>query len=90
MKAKPKLSKLLEELQDPRYKEDLTQKELARIKKENRDKLKKKILALYDDDRDKKAYENEQITRQLTAIRRKTDAQWEMLEKIEKQVNLLH
>ena len=90
MKAKPKLSKLLEELQDPRYKEDLTQKDLARIKKENRDKLKKKILALYDDDRDKKAYENEQITRQLTAIRRKTDAQWEMLEKIEKQVNLLH
>ena len=90
MKAKPKLSKLLEELQDPRYKEDLTQKELARIKKENRDKLKKKILALYDDDRDKKAYEHEQITRQLTAIRRKTDAQWEMLEKIEKQVNLLH
>ncbi len=59
MKAKPKLSKLLEELKDPRYKEDLTIKELARIKKENRDKLKKKILALYDDDRDKKAYENE-------------------------------
>jgi hypothetical protein len=59
MKAKPKLSKLLEELKDPRYKEDLTQKEFSRIKKENRDKLKKKILALYDDDRDKKAYENE-------------------------------
>lgn len=59
MKAKPKLSKLLEELKDPRYKEDLTQKEFARLKKENRDKLKKKILALYDDDRDKKAYENE-------------------------------
>ena len=59
MKAKPKLSKLLEELKDPRYKEDLTQKEFSRIKKENRGKLKKKILALYDDDRDEKAYENE-------------------------------
>jgi hypothetical protein len=90
MKAKPKLTKLLEELKDPRYKEELSQKELARIKKENRDKLKKKILALYDDEGNKQAFENEQIGRQLKAIKRKSDAQWEMLERIEKQVNLLH
>jgi hypothetical protein len=59
MKAKPKLSKLLEELKDPRFKEELTAKEFERIKQENRDKLKKKIIALYDDERQKNAYENE-------------------------------
>ena len=63
MKAKPKLSKLLEELKDPRFKEDLTTKEREDIKREKRDKLRKKILALYDDDRDKQLYENEQISR---------------------------
>lgn len=63
MKAKPKLPKLLEELKDPRYKEELTTKEFERIKKENREKLKNKIIALYDEDKNKQAYENEQINR---------------------------
>lgn len=63
MKAKPKLPKLLEELKDPRYKEELTTKEFERIKKENREKLKNKIIALYDEDKHKQAYENEQINR---------------------------
>ena len=71
MKAKPKLNKLLEELKDPRYKEELSSKELNRIKKENRDKLKKKIVALYDDERQNQAYENEHINKQIKAISRK-------------------
>lgn len=50
MKAKPKLSALLSELRDPRLKDDkFTQDEKEEIKKERRDVLRKKILALYSD-----------------------------------------
>ncbi len=90
MKAKPKLSALLSELRDPRLKDDkFTQDEKEEIKKERRDVLRKKILALYSDQNEEQINENDYMNRQLKVIKRKYDAQWEVLESIEKQVQLL-
>jgi hypothetical protein len=48
MKAKPKLSALLTELRDPRLKDDkFTTNEKIQIKMDKRQRLKRKILALY-------------------------------------------
>jgi len=85
MKAKPKLTTLLQELKDPRLKDTmLTEKERQGIKAERRDKLRKKILALYDDTAEKAMSEHEEISKQIKVITRKYNAQWEVLESIEK------
>ena len=51
IKAKPKLTDLLKELKDPRLKDPRISKEDKDIiKVERRNNLRKKILALYDDE----------------------------------------
>ena len=90
MKAKPKLSALLSELRDPRLKDEkFTNDEKNQIKIEKRERLRKKILALYSDKSEDLMNENDHINKQLKVIKRKYDAQWEVLESIEKQVSLL-
>lgn len=87
MKAKPKLPALLLELRDPRLKDDkFTDDEKEIIKQEKRDRLRAKILALYGDSGEGQMNESEKISKQLKIIKRKYDAQWEVLESIEKQV----
>jgi hypothetical protein len=50
MKAKPKLNQLLAELKDPRLKDRaIPEAEKEAIRKENRKRLRKKIMELYDD-----------------------------------------
>ena len=87
MKAKPKLPALLLELRDPRLKNDkFTDEEKEMIKQEKRDRLRTKIMALYSDSGEGQMNENDKINKQLKLIKRKYDAQWEVLESIEKQV----
>jgi hypothetical protein len=90
MKAKPKLNTLLKELKDPRLKDpSISPKEKDAIRVERRDKLRKKILALYDDSPENQMNEYDHIAKQLKVIKRKYDAQWEILESIDHQVQLL-
>ena len=73
MKAKPKLSALLNELKDPRLKDPyLSKEEKEVIKTDCTDKLRKKIQALYDDTGES-VNDFDTITNNLKAIRRKVD-----------------
>lgn len=89
MKAKPKLSQLLNELKDPRLRDrNLSSEAKEEIRKERRKRLRKKILDLYDDSGETLT-EADQMNKNIKMIIRKSEAQWEILTSIEKQINLL-
>jgi hypothetical protein len=84
MKAKPKLSQLLNELKDPRLRDkNLSEKEKEEIRKERRRRLRKKIFDLYDDSGETLT-DADLINKNLKMIKRKCDAQWEILSSIER------
>jgi len=77
-KAKPKLQDLLSHYLGKDKNEDpnLTPRRLEQARKEKREQLKKKLLALYDDQQGKALSEIEVIQKAMKNIKRKSDAQW--------------
>jgi hypothetical protein len=89
MKAKPKLSALLTELRDVRLKDkSLSEEEKNKIRLTKRRNLRKKIVELYDDSVEQLG-EAEELVKDIKVVQRKSEAQWEMLATIEKQIKLL-
>ena len=74
MKSKPKLSVLLQELKDQRLKDPkISMEEKEEIKIERRNKLRKKIMDLYDDN-EETLTEAEQLNKSIKILKRKCDA----------------
>ncbi|CDW81634.1 UNKNOWN [Stylonychia lemnae] len=90
-KAKPKLQDLLshylgkDKNQDP----SLTDEQRKQIRADNILKLKKKLLDLYDDQKEKGLSEIETIQKAMKNIKRKSDAQWQIIESLDTSMNVL-
>lgn len=83
MKAKPKLSTLLQDLKEPRLRDpNVSEEDKTKIRNALRRNLRKKIMELYDDTAETMG-EAEEIQADLTTVVRKSDAQWEILTSIE-------
>lgn len=86
MKAKPKLSTLLQDLKEPRLRDpDVSEEDKTKIRNALRRNLRKKIMELYDDTAETMG-EAEEIQADLTTVVRKSDAQWEILTSIEQKI----
>ena len=76
MKAKPKLADLMNQYmgKDQNLDPSLTEEEIVQYRKDKREQLKKKLIALYDDQsQDKNLNEAEIIQKSIKTIKRKSD-----------------